>query len=139
MEPDDSHQLVGLGRLLGDDAHLLSKGLSELLVGDGDGLLELALQDGLIQELSEGLGDAALHQLRNRLEGVGGVLELVEAFQLDPTSGNCVQLLDIGVVVEVLENVVDFRQLLFVVAAEQRIAGWRLKQDQHCFINIVDR
>lgn len=118
METDNAHKFVGFRGLFGDDAHLFSEGFTELLISDGQSLLELPFDDGLIKELGESLGDAALHQLRDRLEGVSSVLELLEALELDPTSDEILQLVNTGLVVEVLEDVVHFRQLLLIVAAE---------------------
>jgi hypothetical protein len=87
VEADHSHQLLDLLVLLALQAEFLSEGLSEALVGDGEGLLNLLLDDVLVEELGEGLGDLALHEFGDALEGVSSALELVEVFQGKAASG----------------------------------------------------
>lgn len=81
VEPDDPHQLLDLLILLALQAQLLSERLAQPLVRNRDGLLDFLLDDVAREELGEGLGDLALHEFGDALEGVSSALELVEIFE----------------------------------------------------------
>jgi hypothetical protein len=81
VEANHSHEFFDLFILLALEAEFFSEGLAETLISDSNGLLNLLLDDVLVEELGEGLGDLALHEFGDALEGVGSALELVEILE----------------------------------------------------------
>lgn len=67
--------------MLAFQAQLLSERLTESLICYSYGLLDFLLDDVAREELGEGLGDLALHEFGDALEGVSSALELVEIFE----------------------------------------------------------
>ena len=81
IESDDPHELLNALVLLARDPEAISDKLTELLVGHSDAVPHLLLDNILVQELGQGFGDFALHELGDALEGICRAFELMEILE----------------------------------------------------------